>query len=95
VGGLGVAPGANIGQDLAIFEPVHGSAPTIAGKDIANPTAMMLSGVQMLRYIGELEAADRMQKAITKVLEQGTVTSDLGGKLGTAAFTEKVISVLD
>lgn len=95
VGGLGVAPGANFGNGLVIFEPVHGSAPSIAGKNIANPTAMMLSGVQMLRYIGESTAADRMHKAIIKVLQEGTVTSDLGGKLGTAEFTEKVIAALE
>lgn len=95
VGGLGVAPGANIGNDLAIFEPVHGSAPDIAGKDMANPTAIMLSGVQMLRYIGEMEAADRIHKALTKVIEEGgSVTCDLGGSLGTSAFTDKVISFL-
>jgi isocitrate dehydrogenase (NAD+) len=96
VGGLGVAPGANIGNGLAIFEPVHGSAPGIAGKDIANPTAMMLSGVHMLRYLGELQAAARVHKAITKIIEDGKfVTADLGGKLGTAAFTEKVIAALE
>jgi len=96
VGGLGVAPGANIGNDYAIFEPVHGSAPDIAGKDIANPTAMMLSGIQMLRYIGETGAADKALKALTKIIGEGTsVTRDLGGILGTSAFTEKVISVLE
>ncbi len=96
VGGLGVAPGANIGEDLAIFEAVHGSAPNIAGQDIANPTAMMLSGVHMLKYIGETEAADRIHKAITRVLEEGkSVTCDLGGNLGTSAFTDKVIAALE
>lgn len=95
VGGLGVAPGANIGNDAAIFEPVHGSAPNLAGQNIANPTAMMLSGVYMLRYIGETEAADRVHKAIIEIIEQGeSVTCDLGGNLGTSAFTEKVISAL-
>jgi isocitrate dehydrogenase (NAD+) len=96
VGGLGVVPGVNIGQDIAIFEPVHGSAPDIAGKDMANPTAMMLSGVQMLRYLGENDAANRIERAISKVLEEGTsFTCDLGGKLGTAAYTDKIITVLD
>jgi isocitrate dehydrogenase (NAD+) len=95
VGGLGVVPGVNIGQGIAIFEPVHGSAPNIAGRDIANPTAMMLSGVQMLRYLGEMEAASRIEKAISKVLEEGkSVTCDLGGKLGTTAYTNQVISTL-
>jgi isocitrate dehydrogenase (NAD+) len=95
VGGLGVAPGANLGKDIAIFEAVHGSAPTIAGKNLANPTAMMLSGVQMLRYLGETEAADRIEKAISKVLEEGkSVTHDLGGQLGTSEYTDKIIQTL-
>ena len=95
VGGLGVVPGVNIGENIAIFEPVHGSAPNIAGRDIANPTAMMLSGVQMLRYLGEVEAANRIEKAISKVIEEGTyLTGDLGGKLGTTAYTEKIILTL-
>lgn len=96
VGGLGVAPGANLGKKAAIFEAIHGSAPTIAGKDIANPTAMMLSGVQMLRYLGESQAANRIEEAITIVLEEGkAVTADLGGKLGTAAYTDKLIETLN
>lgn len=95
VGGLGVAPGVNMGKDIAIFEAVHGSAPTIAGKNLANPTAMMLSGVQMLRYLGETEAADRIEKAISKVLEDGKfVTHDLGGQLGTSEYTDKIIEAL-
>ena len=95
VGGLGFAPGANIGNDCAVFEPVHGSAPDIAGKNVANPIAMMLSGVYMLRYIGEIEAADRIEKAISYVLSEGTVkTSDLGGSFGTKEFTDYVISRL-
>ncbi|MBD7913346.1 MULTISPECIES: isocitrate/isopropylmalate family dehydrogenase [Clostridium] len=95
VGGLGVAPGANLGKDIAIFEAVHGSAPTIAGKNLANPTAMMLSGVQMLRYLGETEAANKIEKAISKVLGEGKyVTSDLGGQLGTTEFTDKIIETL-
>jgi len=88
-------PGVNIGGNIAIFEPVHGSAPNIAGKDMANPTAMMLSGVQMLRYLGEVEAADRIEKAISKVIEEGTsLTVDLGGQLGTTAYTDKIILTL-
>ncbi|MDS0525419.1 isocitrate/isopropylmalate family dehydrogenase [Clostridium sp. SHJSY1] len=95
VGGLGVAPGVNMGKDIAIFEAVHGSAPTIAGKNLANPTAMMLSGVQMLRYLGETEAADKIEKAISKVLAEGiSVTHDLGGKLGTSEYTDKIIETL-
>lgn len=95
VGGLGVAPGVNMGKDIAIFEAVHGSAPTIAGKNLANPTAMMLSGVQMLRYLGETEAADRIEKAIAKILEEGKfVTHDLGGQLGTSEYTDKIIEAL-
>ncbi len=95
VGGLGVAPGANIGRDYAMFEAVHGSAPDIAGKDIANPMAVILSGVLMLRHIGEIAAADRIDAALTKVLaEKKHVTRDLGGTAGTRAFTEAIISKL-
>lgn len=95
VGGLGVAPGANIGKDLAVYEPVHGSAPSIAGKNIANPTAMMLSGVYMLKFLGEVATANRIEKAIAKVLSEGkTVTCDLGGKAGTCEYTDKIISAL-
>ena len=92
VGGLGVAPGANIGPDCAMFEAVHGTAPDIAGKDIANPMAMILSAVLMLRYIGEGAAADRIDAALTAVLaEKKAVTRDLGGSAGTRAFTEAIV----
>lgn len=95
VGGLGVAPGANIGKDCAMFEAVHGSAPDIAGKDIANPMAVILSGVLMLRHIGEITAADRIDAALTQVLaEKKQVTRDLGGTAGTKAFTAAIISKL-
>ena len=95
VGGLGVAPGANVGPDCAMFEAVHGSAPDIAGKDIANPMAIILSGVLMLRHIGENAAADRIDAALTKVLaEKKHVTRDLGGSAGTKAFTAAIISKL-
>ena len=95
VGGLGVAPGANIGRDCAMFEAVHGSAPDIAGKDIANPMAIILSGVLMLRHIGEIAAADRIDAALTQVLaEKKQVTRDLGGTAGTTAFTAAIISKL-
>ncbi len=95
VGGLGVAPGANIGRNCAMFEAVHGSAPDIAGKDIANPMAIILSGVLMLRHIGENAAADRIDAALTRVLaEKKHVTRDLGGDAGTKRFTEAIISKL-
>ena len=95
VGGLGVAPGANIGANFAVFEPVHGSAPDIAGKDIVNPTAMMLTGAHMLMYMGENVAADRIEKAITKVIkERRSVTRDIGGTAGTLEFTEQIIRAL-
>lgn len=92
VGGLGVAPGANIGDEISVFESIHGSAPDIAGKNIANPTAAILSGVMMLRFIGEMEAADKIDVAIKSVLKAGKVlTVDLGGKATTDEFTEEVI----
>src|SRR6187431_1803811 len=79
VGGLGVAPGANIGEQGAVFEAVHGSAPDIAGKNLANPTAMILSGAMMLDYIGAFEAATRVRSATEAVLAEGwAVTKDLG-----------------
>ena len=91
VGGLGVAPGANIGETAAVFEPVHGSAPKYAGLDKANPTALMLSGALMLRHLGETEAADRVESAVRGVIAEGrTVTYDLGGSSGTRAFGEAV-----
>ncbi|MFL0252249.1 isocitrate dehydrogenase (NAD(+)) [Clostridium neuense] len=95
VGGLGVAPGANIGDEISVFESIHGSAPDIAGKNIANPTAAILSGVMMLRFIGEMEAADKIDAAIKNVLKTGkALTVDLGGKATTSEFTEEVIKNL-
>lgn len=95
VGGLGLVPGANIGEDGAVFEPAHGSAPDIAGKNIANPTACILSGVMMLRYIGENEKADRIEKAVEEVIKnKENLTFDLGGNLTTDKFTEKIIEKL-
>lgn len=95
VGGLGVAPGANIGEEISVFESIHGSAPDIAGKNIANPTAAILSGVMMLRFIGEMEVADKIDNAIKNVLKAGKVlTVDLGGKATTDEFTEEVIKNL-
>ncbi|SDA55773.1 isocitrate/isopropylmalate family dehydrogenase [Methanobrevibacter millerae] len=95
VGGLGLIPSANIGNDGALFEPVHGSAPDIAGKGIANPIAMMLSAVMMLRYLGEVDAADKVDNAILKLLTDAKVlTGDLGGKATTKEVTEEIISLL-
>ncbi|WP_298521734.1 isocitrate/isopropylmalate family dehydrogenase [uncultured Methanobrevibacter sp.] len=91
VGGLGVIPSANIGEDAALFEPVHGSAPDIAGEGIANPIAMMLSAIMMLRYLNENEAADRFEAAILKVLNDANVlTGDLGGSATTVELAEAV-----
>lgn len=95
VGGLGVAPGANIGKDTAVFEPVHGSAPKRAGQNVANPTATMLSGVLMLRHIGEAAAADRIEKALAAVIKAGRATTyDLGGPASTSEFADTVIAHL-
>ena len=95
VGGLGVAPGANIGTDAAVFEPVHGSAPKYAGLDKANPTAMILSGALMLRHLGYPEEADRLEAAVRDVIATGTSTTyDLGGTAGTAAFADAIIERL-
>ena len=95
VGGLGVVPGSNIGEDGAVFEAVHGSAPDIAGKDAANPLAVLMSGVMMLRHLGEDALADKVRDAYNAVLEDGThKTRDLGGTAGTREFTEAVIAQL-
>ena len=95
VGGLGVAPGANIGPDCAMFEAVHGSAPDIAGKDLANPMSLILSALMLLRYIGENQAADRIDHALTAVLsEQKHVTRDLGGTAGTREMTQAIVDKL-
>ncbi len=95
VGGLGVAPGANIGIEASVFEPVHGSAPKYAGQDKANPTAMILSGVLMLRHLGEQPAAERLEAAVRDVIAEGTHTTyDLGGSTGTAGFADAIIERL-
>jgi isocitrate dehydrogenase (NAD+) len=95
VGGLGLVPGANLGADAAIFEAVHGSAPDIAGKDIANPTALLQSAVLMLRHIDEDAAADKLQTALETVyIEKKTLTRDVGGSSGTKAFADAVIKAL-
>lgn len=94
IGGLGVAQGANIGLYGAVFEPVHGSAPDIKDKGIANPTAMLLSAIEMLRYIEENKYADKIEKALFKTLEEGKFTPDLGGECTTTQFADAVISNL-
>jgi isocitrate dehydrogenase (NAD+) len=94
VGGLGVAPGANIGVDAAVFEPVHGSAPKYAGQDKANPTALILSGALMLRHLGYPSDADRLETAVRDTIASGTTTYDLGGTAGTAAFADAIIERL-
>ncbi len=95
IGGLGLVPGANLGADTAIFEAVHGSAPDIAGQDKANPTALIQSAVLMLHHIDEAEAANKLQAAVEKVYAEGkSTTRDVGGSVGTKAFTEAVIAAL-
>lgn len=95
VGGLGLIPSANIGADGALFEPVHGSAPDIAGQQKANPIAMMLSAIMMLRYLGENDAADKFDAAILKVLSEGkTLTGDLGGSATTMEVAQAVKNAL-
>ncbi len=95
VGGLGIVPGANIGDEYAVFEAVHGSAPDIAGKGVANPTAIMLSGAMMLDHLGETAAAARLRRAIEGVYEEGRrLTVDAGGGASTAEFTGAVIQRL-
>ena len=94
IGGLGVAQGANIGYECAVFEPVHGSAPDIKGQNKANPTALLLSAIEMLRYINEFDYADKIEKALFKTLSEGEKTADLGGCLSTTEFTNKIISNL-
>lgn len=91
IGGLGVAQGANIGYDCAVFEPVHGSAPDIKGQNKANPTALLLSAIEMLRYIGETLYAEKIEKALFKTLKEGDCTVDLGGTLSTTDFADAVI----
>ncbi len=95
VGGLGVVPGANMGEKDAVFEAVHGSAPDIAGRGVANPTALMLSSVMMLRHLGEQDAAARLESAIEAVYAKGErVTGDIGGNASTREFTDAVIAAL-
>ncbi|MHB9092233.1 MAG: isocitrate/isopropylmalate dehydrogenase family protein, partial [Chloroflexota bacterium] len=92
VGGLGVAPGANIGEHGAVFEPVHGSAPKYAGQNKADPTAIILSGALMLEYLGEEDASKRVVRALASILAEGKdVTYDLGGQVGTSQMAEAIV----
>ena len=95
VGGLGVVGAANLGSEIAVFEAVHGSAPDIAGKLLANPTALLLSAILMLRHIDEGAAADRVTRAVTAVLEEGRVrTRDLGGTASTLEYADAIVDRL-
>lgn len=94
IGGLGVAQGANIGDDCAVFEPVHGSAPDIAGKDLANPTALLLSAIEMLKYIGENAYAEKIERALFKALSGTVLTTDLGGIAKCSEFADEIIKYL-
>ena len=94
IGGLGIAQGANIGEDYAVFEPVHGSAPDIAGQDKANPTAMLMSAIEMLNYIGENEAGKKIKLALFDTLDAGIKTADLGGGASCSEFTQAIVDRL-
>jgi isocitrate dehydrogenase (NAD+) len=95
VGGLGVVPSGNIGEECAMFEAVHGTAPDIAGKGLANPTALLMSSILMLNHLGERSAAERIEAALVKVYKEGKhVTKDVGGNAGTLEFTDAVIAAL-
>ncbi|TJX13898.1 isocitrate/isopropylmalate dehydrogenase family protein [Tissierella creatinini] len=96
VGGLGIVPGANIGKEYAVFEAVHGSAPQIAGKNMANPTALIQSAVMMLRYLGEYDKAAKIEDSLSKVFLDGKVlTADLGGNATTEEFTNEICRVME
>jgi isocitrate dehydrogenase (NAD+) len=98
VGGLGLAPGANIGYDAALFEAVHGSAPDIAGQNLANPCAMALAGAMMLDYLGEIEASNKIQRAIADVIMEGVyVTRDLNPEkhVGTIEMTDAIVKTIE
>lgn len=94
IGGLGVAQGVNVGENCAVFEPVHGSAPDIAGQDKANPTALLLSAIEMLKYIGENLHAEKIEKALFKALSGNILTNDLGGNAKCSEFTDEIIKHL-
>lgn len=96
VGGLGVAPGANIGDEAAVFEPVHGSAPKHAGHNRVNPLATVLSGVMMLEHLGQREPAERIKRAVARVLTEGRhLTYDLGGNASTSEMAEAIVAAMD
>jgi isocitrate dehydrogenase (NAD+) len=96
VGGLGVVAGANLGEDVAVFEAVHGSAPDIAGRDLANPMALIRSGILMLRHLGMTEVADRLRNALREVVvEKGILTRDLGGTASTTEFTDQIVRAIE
>jgi isocitrate dehydrogenase (NAD+) len=98
VGGLGLAPGANIGRDAAIFEAVHGSAPDIAGKNLANPCALALAGAMLLDHLGEARASEKIQQAIADVIREGkTVTRDLNPDkhVGTVEMTDSIVKRIE
>jgi isocitrate dehydrogenase (NAD+) len=96
VGGLGVVPGANLGADAAVFEAVHGSAPDIANKNLANPTALLLSALMMLDHLGEPAASSRIRAALDRVLTDGVIrTRDLGGSATTTEFTDAICRQLE
>jgi isocitrate dehydrogenase (NAD+) len=95
IGGLGLVPGANIGEQGAVFEAVHGSAPDIAGQGIANPTALLQSGILMLRYLGERGPADKIEASMLKVYAEGKVrTKDIGGTAKTSEFADAIVAGL-
>lgn len=95
VGGLGIVPGANIGDDAAVFEAVHGSAPDIAGQSKANPTALIRSAALLLHHIGEIKAATRVERAVSRAYEEGTwLTPDVGGTASTGAMTDQIIRLI-
>jgi isocitrate dehydrogenase (NAD+) len=95
IGGLGVAPGGNYGDSVAVFEAVHGSAPKYTGMNRANPTALLQSAVLMLRHLGSDDAADRVERALRDAIEAGEATRDLGGSLGTREFAEAIVARLE
>ena len=95
IGGLGVAKSANIGKDCAIFEAVHGSAPDIQGQDKANPMALLLSGVEMLKYIGQSDAAKKIEKALFATLNSGVRTADIGGSAKCSEFTDEIVKNIE
>ena len=94
VGGLGITQGANIGKDYAVFEPIHGSAPDIAGKNLANPTALLLSAIEMLNYIDESDSAKKIKNALLKTLSDGIKTLDVGGSASCIEYTNAIINRL-